>query len=183
MPGAKLYVALLRGVNVGGKNKLPMKDLVSICGAAGCVNVSSYIQSGNVIFSAAPKEAARLPALISAQIEKRFGHKPPLILRTKEQLEEAFHNNPFIKMGAPEETLHVMFLANEPTPASVASLDAQRSPPDTFIARGQEIYLRLPNGAGVSKLTNAYFDSKLTTISTVRNWRTVAKLLELMKIP
>jgi len=180
MPAHKTYVALLRAINVGGKNKLPMKDLVQICEAAGCLKVSSYIQSGNVIFSASPKDAARLPTLITAQIEKQFGHKPPVILRTKDQLDDVFRNNPFLKTGAPEELLHVMFLANMPAPAAVEKLDPHRSPPDTFIVRGQEIYLNVPNGGGNTKLTNAYFDSKLATISTVRNWRTVGKLLELM---
>ena len=179
MPGAKTYIALLRGINVGGKNLLPMKDLVAMCEEAGCLKVRSYIQSGNVIFSASASDAARLPAVVAAKIEKQFGHKPPIILRTTEQLEDVFRNNPFLKQGAPEEMLHVMFLAGVPAPAAIGSLDAHRSPPDTFIVRGQEIYLNLPNGAGRSKLTNAYFDSKLATVSTGRNWRTVAKLLEL----
>jgi uncharacterized protein (DUF1697 family) len=178
MPGAKTYIALLRGINVGGKNLLPMKDLVAMCEGAGCLKVRSYIQSGNVIFSASG-DAARLPTLISAKIEKQFGHKPPIILRTTEQLEDVFRNNPFLKKGTPEEMLHVMFLASVPAAAAIASLDVHRSPPDTFIVRGQEIYLSLPNGAGRSRLTNAYFDSKLATVSTGRNWRTVAKLLEL----
>jgi len=180
MPGTKTYVALLRGVNVGGKNMLPMKDLVEMFGAAECVNVRSYIQSGNVIFRAVPSVAPRLPAIIAAQIEKRFGHKPPVILRTNEQFDVVYRNNPFLKMGAPEDSLHVMFLAHQPAPSVITALDPDRSPPDTFVVRGQEIYLRLPNGAAKSKLTNAYFDSKLATISTIRNWRTVAKLLELM---
>jgi len=102
-------------------------------------------------------------------------------LRTAEQIETVFATNPFLKMGAPEETLHVMFLADVPAPGAVKALDPDRSPPDTFLVQGQEIYLRMPNGMGETKLTNAYFDSKLATISTARNWRTVGKLLELMR--
>ncbi|HME08844.1 MAG TPA: DUF1697 domain-containing protein [Bryobacteraceae bacterium] len=177
----KTYVALLRAINVGGKNKLPMTDLVEIFSDAGCVNVRSYIQSGNVIFSASPRCAARLPVLIPTRVGERFGHKPPIILRTAEQIETVFATNPFLKMGAPEETLHVMFLADVPAPGAVKALDPDRSPPDTFLVQGQEIYLRMPNGMGETKLTNAYFDSKLATISTARNWRTVGKLLELMR--
>lgn len=177
----KIYIALLRGVNVGGKNLLPMKDLVKMFETCECVSVRSYIQSGNVIFSAGPKVAARLPSLITTQIEKRFGHKPPVILRTLEQLDDVYSSNPFLATGAPEEMLNVMFLAHQPDAEAVSALDPDRSPPDTFTVRGQEIYLRLPNGFGNSKLTNAYFDSKLKTISTVRNWRTVGKLLELMR--
>jgi len=177
----KTYVALLRAINVGGKNKLPMTDLVEIFSDAGCVNVRSYIQSGNVIFGASPRCAARLPVLIPTRVGERFGHKPPIILRTAEQIETVLATNPFLKMGAPEETLHVMFLADVPAPGAVKALDPDRSPPDTFLVQGQEIYLRMPNGMGETKLTNAYFDSKLATISTARNWRTVGKLLELMR--
>jgi uncharacterized protein (DUF1697 family) len=179
MPG--VYVALLRGVNVGGKNKLPMKDLIEVFVEAGCDNVRTYIQSGNVVFSASAKLAARLPGLAAAQIAKRFGYKTPVVLRTSEQLSDVIRKNPFLKLGAAEETLHVLFLADMPGSGRVDALDPDRSPPDTFLVRGQEVYLQLPNGAARSKLTNAYFDSKLVTTSTGRNWRTVNKLLELTK--
>ncbi len=174
------YLALLRGINVGGKNKLPMKDLVEIFTAAGCADVRTYIQSGNVLFRASPGSLAQLPNLIVTRITDRFGYRTPVILRTVEQLRDVISNNPFRKAGAPEDSLHVMFLANAPSSRSVENLDPDRSPPDTFLVRGQEIYLQLPNGAGNSKLTNSYFDSKLSTTSTSRNWRTVTKLLELM---
>jgi uncharacterized protein (DUF1697 family) len=173
------YVALLRAVNVGGNNKLPMKDLVEMFVDAGCTNVRTYIQSGNVLFSAAPRLAAQLPATISAEIAKRFGYKTPVILRTPEQLREVIRRNPFLKAGAAEETLHIMFLAGTPKPSDIDRLDPARSAPDEFIVLGQEIYLRLPNGMGRTKLLNSYFDSKLATTSTARNWRTVLKLLEL----
>ena len=181
MPEVKIYVAFLRGINVGGKNLLPMKELVALCSDAGCLQVRSYIQSGNVILRASPGLAARLPGVIGAQIEKRFGHKPPLVLRTQEQLAHVFANNPFLETGSPQEMLHVMFLADAPTPAAVNALDPNRSPPDTYIVSGPHIYLRLPNGMGKSKLTNAFFDSKLATVSTARNWRTIGNLLELMQ--
>jgi len=76
--------------------------------------------------------------------------------------------------------LHVLFLAETPSDSAAANLDENRSPPDKFAAVGQDVYLYLPNGAGKTKLTNAYFDSKLLTVSTGRNWRTVNKLLEMM---
>jgi len=175
------FVALLRGINVGGKNKLPMKDLTAMFVEAGCRNVRTYIQSGNVVFETAAGAAARLPGTIENRIEKQFGFRPPVILRTAKQLRAVVDNNPFLKAGAAPETLHVMFLADKPTKARVETLDPHRSPPDEFIVQGQEIYLRLPNGAGNSKLTNAYFDSKLATISTSRNWRTVNTLLGMME--
>jgi len=172
------WVALLRGINVGGKNKLPMKDLTAMFVDAGCGNVRNYIQSGNVVFETAP---ARLCEVIQERIEKQFGFRAPVILRNAKQLRAVVAGNPLLKAGAAPETLHVMFLADRPSQGRVDSLDPHRSPPDEFIVQGQEIYLRLPNGAGNSKLTNAYFDSKLATISTSRNWRTVNTLLEMME--
>jgi len=175
------YLALLRGINVGGKNKLPMKDLTEMFVAAGCDNVRSYIQSGNVIFRAAPRVSSQVAGLITAQIATCFGYRTPVVLRTTKQLEDVICHNPFLKVGAAEATLHVLFLADLPDPRRVDGLDPDRSPPDAFIVRGQEVYLQLPNGVARTKLTNDYFDSKLATTSTGRNWRTVMKLLELMK--
>jgi uncharacterized protein (DUF1697 family) len=171
------FVALLRGINVGGKNKLPMKDLTAMFVEAGCGHVRNYIQSGNVVFETAPD---RLCEVIQQSIEKQFGFRVPVILRNAKQLRAVVAGNPFLKAGAAPETLHVMFLADKPSKAHVDTLDPHRSPPDEFIVQGQEIFLRLPKGAGNSKLTNAYFDSKLATIGTSRNWRTVNTLLEMM---
>jgi uncharacterized protein (DUF1697 family) len=175
------YVALLRGINLGGKNKLAMPAFSQMFAAAGCGMVKTYIQSGNVLFRATPKIAARLPVLIPAEIERAFGLRVPLLLRNAEQLQQVVQGNPFLKAGAPEDTLHVLFLAGAPAASDLARLDQERSPPDEFTVAGQEIYLRLPNGAGRTKLTNAYFDSKLATMSTGRNWRTVTTLLALLQ--
>jgi uncharacterized protein (DUF1697 family) len=172
-------VALLRGVNVGGKNMLPMKDLTCLFEDAGCAGVRTYIQSGNVIFSGSQAKAEKLPGRIAKAIEDRFGYRTPVVLRRAEELGETIRNNPFLHAGAAENFLHVMFLASEPDPGAIAALDPDRSPPDAFVVRGREIYLQCPNGAGSTKLTNAWFDSRLSTISTGRNWRTVLKLYEL----
>jgi uncharacterized protein (DUF1697 family) len=174
------HLALLRGINLGGKNKLLMKDLIEMFVKAGCTDVRTYIQSGNVVFNAAPGVAERLPGLITAHIAKSLGYRTPVVLRTAEQLGDVVRKNPFLEMGAAEETLHVMFLADLPSARGVEGLDPNRSVPDAFIVRGQEVYLQLPNGVARSKLTNDYFDSKLVTTSTARNWRTVIKLLGLM---
>ena len=173
------YVALLRGINLGSKNKLPMKELAEFFAEAGCGNVVTYVQSGNIVFSATTRLAAQLPELIITEIGNHFGHRPPIILRTAKQLADVISNNPFLQVGASEETLHVLFLADSPGAREIANLDPNRSPPDTFTVSGQEIYLRLPNGVAKSKLTNDYFDGMLRTISTGRNWRTVKKLFEL----
>jgi uncharacterized protein (DUF1697 family) len=172
-------VALLRGVNVGGKNLLPMKHLASLFEEAGCTGVRTYIQSGNVLCKASQAKSGRLAGLIAKGIEDRFGHRVPVLLRTVEELGATIGNNPFLQAGAPENWLHVLFLASQPDASRVAALDPDRSPPDAYAVRGREIYLQCPNGVGNTRLTNAYFDSKLATIGTGRNWRTVLKLFEL----
>jgi len=101
-------------------------------------------------------------------------------LRTAAEIVAVIRGNPFLKAGVAEEMLHVCFLADQPTKDLVAALDAGRSPPDKFVVVGREIYMHLVNGGGQTKLTNAYFDSKLKTVSTVRNWRTVLKLAEML---
>lgn len=187
------YVAFMRGINVGGKNKLPMRDLVAMFTEAGCTDVRTYIQSGNVVFSAPPEStkrragrgsasadwAPRFGELTSAEIMARFRLKVPLVLRTADELRRVAKGNPFLKSGADEDSLHVAFLGNLPGAKVVASLDHNRSPGDSFEVRGREVYLHLPNGVARTKLTNAYFDSKLATVSTMRNWRTVLKLIEM----
>lgn len=173
------YVALLRGINVGGKNKLPMAELVALFEAAGCGAVRTYIQSGNVIFEADPAHAARIPALIVEAVAVRFGYRVPVVLRSAAELAAVAGDNPFLQAGADPARLHVAFLADLPAPARVAGLDGERSPPDAFQVRGREIYLHCPNSMARTRLTNAWFDAQLATVSTVRNWNTVLKLVEL----
>jgi len=181
MADRNTYVALLRGINVGGKHPLPMKELAAIFVEAKCCEVRTYIQSGNVIFAATCDAAQRLPATIGKKIETRFGFTAPVILRSRDELTQVIRENPFLKFGLPENTLHTYFLADLPAAAAVKSLDPSRSPPDEFVVLGRHIYLRTPNGMGRTKLTSTYFDTKLSTIATARNWATVKKLLEMMQ--
>jgi len=174
-----MHIALLRGINVGGHNKLLKKDLVSIFIDAGCTRVSTYIQSGNIVYQAEPALARRIPTVIAESIRQRCGFDVPVVTRTVEELRRVVAANPFLRHGVEEKMLHVAFLADLPGEDAVASLDPHRSPPDEFMVQGREIYLWSPQGSARSKLTNAYFDSKLATISTVRNWRTTLKLLEM----
>jgi uncharacterized protein (DUF1697 family) len=175
------HLALLRGVNVGGRHLLPMKDLAEIFVGAGCTDVRTYIQSGNVLFGAPPPTLKRLPRLIEARLAERFGHSPPVILRTAEELARTLRSNPFLRAGKPLKTLHVYFLADLPQGPAVKALDPHRSPPDAFCVSDREVYLYLPNGMARTKLTNAYFDSKLSTTCTARNWATVRTLFEMMQ--
>jgi uncharacterized protein (DUF1697 family) len=174
---ASRHVALLRGINVGGKNMLPMKVLAEMFATFGCTDVATYIQSGNVVFCAGDKIAAGLNAVITKQVEKQFGLKVPVVIRSAAELDAVIRGNPF---GSAEEMLHVLFLADRPRADLVAGLDPVRSAPDEYVVKGRDIYAKLVTGAAKTKLTNAYFDSKLKTVSTMRNWRTVLKLAEMM---
>lgn len=175
------HVALLRGVNVGGKNRLPMKALVAMFCDSGCRDVRTYIQSGNVLFKADTALVHRVPALVTKAISARFGFNVPIVTRTVAELADVASSNPFLKHGADPKTLHVAFLLDRPSKSSVSEPEPDRSPPDEFAVRGREIYLRCPNGVARSKLTAQYFDSRLNTTSTARNWRTVMRLLELAR--
>lgn len=180
--GARLgsYVALLRGINVGGKNRLPMRDLAARVEDVGGTDVRTYIQSGNVAFRASRAAARRFCAALARAIGAEHGLEVPVVLRTADELHAVFDANPFAAADADPKSLHVAFLADEPGADAVASLDPQRSPGDSFAVRGREVYLHLLGGVAKTKLSNAWLDAQLGTVSTVRNWRTVGKLLELV---
>jgi uncharacterized protein (DUF1697 family) len=173
---AGVRVALLRGVNVGGANKLSMADLRAAFEKAGCVDVETVIPSGNVVFAASHATARDAPRVVAELIRGRFGVTTAIVVRSAAAMREIAESNPFIRAGADPAELHVMCLSSRPNAADVAALDPRRSPPDEFILRGSEIYLRLPNGVARSRLTNAYFDKALRTIGTARNWRTIVRL-------
>ena len=174
------HVALLRGINVGGKNTLPMKALVTLFNDAGCTETRTYIQSGNVIFAAPPALARRIPDMVAKEIKTRFGYQVPVVRRTAKELHTIAHANPYLRRGTDSKLLHVAFLADRPTASRVARLDPRRSVPDECEVVGRDIYLHCPKGMARTKLTNAYFDATLATTSTIRSWATVLKLSELV---
>lgn len=180
MTAGSLHVALMRGINVAGRNTLPMQDLAAIFAAAGCTDVRTYIQSGNVVYRASAANAKHVPALVTTAIAAQFGYKVPLVVRTAAEFTSVLAANPFLKRSTDLKILHVAFLAAVPTAAQSAALDPKRSPPDRFVLVGRDLYLHLPNGAGGSKLTNDYLDRTLGTVSTVRNWNTVQKIAALL---
>ena len=180
--GEQRYVALLRGVNVGGRNKLPMADLRDIFAEAGCAAVQTYIQSGNVVFEATQDLAERVPEIVTLVIRRRFDIETAVIVRSREELRQVADSNPFDTSGDPR-LLHVAFLQDTPGAESVTRLDPDRSPPDAFAVRGRNVYLHYPNGVARSKLTNEYLAAQLQTVSTTRNWRTVLTLLEMVDAP
>ncbi len=171
------HVALLRGINLGGKNAVPMAELRRYAEAAGGVNVRTYLQSGNLVFTA--QHAEPIAAAITAQIEENLGLTIPVVLLTAAELRDIAAANPYLDEGVPEKELHLILLSETPAPDRVANLDPDRSPPDRFTVAGRAIYHCAPSGLARSKLTNAYFDRTLGVFSTSRNWRTIGSILAL----
>lgn len=170
-------IALLKALNVGGNNIVPMKDLAKLFEAAGALEVRTYIASGNVLFEPKGKATARAVAdKVKVSLQKKFGIVSPIALRTAEELAAAFEANPFAKFD--RKTRHIGFFEDVPA-QSVSELDPQRSPPDQFRVIGREVHLLFPNGGGRTKLTTDFFEKKAMTALTVRNLNTVEKLIEL----
>jgi uncharacterized protein (DUF1697 family) len=176
--GAVEWVALLRGVNVGGRHRLPMEDLATFFQDAGCRDVRTVIQSGNVLFRATAAVARAAPERVAARVEQAFGHRPSMVLRTARELAMVLAGNPFLAEGAEEDLLHVVFLAGKPAVAAVRALDPARSLGDRFAVRGREVFLYLPRGVSGTKITADYLDRTLGTMGTWRNWRSVRRMTE-----
>jgi uncharacterized protein (DUF1697 family) len=158
-----------------------MAALKAIFEAAGAARVETLIQSGNVIFEAREDAAVSIGSEVGAAIFRKFGFGAPIVLRTASQWRSLIAENPFVARGEDPKLLHALCLSAAPSEGRLAKLDPARSPPDSFAARGDTIYLHLPNGVARTKLTNAWFDSTLGVVSTMRNWPTVLKLAALLE--
>lgn len=174
------HLALLRGVNVGGKNRLPMADLRDRFVEAGASDVRTYIQSGNVWFSAEPDQAETVARRVHAALVAR-GLETPVIVRDREAWLRLIAGNPFPE--AEPTQLHAVLLADVPPPDVLKRLDPDRSPPDRIVARGDVVYLHTPNGVARTRYTHDWLDRTLATVSTARNWKTVRALADLLEAP
>jgi uncharacterized protein (DUF1697 family) len=172
------WIVLLRGVNVGGANRLAMADLRALVDSLGHTAVSTYIQSGNIVLTSARSDRRALAAEICAGIEQMHGLSVSAVLRTPEELRAALAANPFTT--EPEATkVLITFLSDVPAPEQLAKLEGDRFVPDRFQLLGSEIYLHYPTGAGRSKMTLEYFEKRLVVRGTARNLNTVSKLIQL----
>jgi uncharacterized protein (DUF1697 family) len=173
------HVALLRGINVGGNNKIPMAALSAMFTALGHTEVRTYIQSGNVIFR--PRLRSPVGTGLDLELEQAIleTFKLPIrvVTRTGDELREVLAHNPF--PAAEPERLMVVLLRDVPGPDAIARLDPDRSPPDRFVVRGREIYAYCPNTFAKTKLTLDWFERRLGTVGTARNWRTIGVLAEM----
>jgi uncharacterized protein (DUF1697 family) len=171
------HVVLLRGINVGGRAKLPMAALREICESIGCTSVETYVQSGNAVVETS-LPAARLPDTLEDAIEKQMGFRPRVVVRRHADLVRVLKNNPY--PDTEDRFLHVGFLSDKPTKQALAGIDGLDLEPEGFTVAGKEIYLNYVEGAGRSKkLGKVPFEKRLGVAMTARNLRTVAKLAEM----
>jgi len=174
-------VALLRGINVGGRNSIAMTDLRGIFEDLGHRDVETYLQSGNVVFRATGAPTV-LAATIAGRITAELGLDVPVVVRTGAELQKVVATNPFLADGVDPATLHVVFTVGRAPSAALGDLEPERFSPDRFVHRGREVYLHCPNGYGRTKLTNAFFEARLgpaAGTTTTRNWKTVTRLAEM----
>jgi uncharacterized protein (DUF1697 family) len=172
----KTYIALFRGINVGGSHMLPMKELKLLLEKNGCVDVRTYIQSGNVIFRSAMSDADRLATQVTAAVSDSHGFEPRILVLTRGELESAAAGNPFPEADENPKSVHLFFLAERPKKPDLKPLEALKAKSERFALKGKVLYLHTPDGFGRSKLA-ARAERALGVDATARNWHTVTTLL------
>lgn len=175
----KRYVAILRGINVGGKHKVKMEDLRGLLNNLGLNDVQTYIQSGNIIFNSSKSSIPSLIESIEKCLYSYYQFRIPCLVLSANEVAEALNNNPFLKDQQDITKLHCTFLREVPGEINIASIDVSQFEPDSFQIIGKIVYVHCPNGYGRTKLTNTFFEKKLKVEATTRNWKTTLKLHEL----
>jgi uncharacterized protein (DUF1697 family) len=175
------FLALFRGINVGGNHKVKMDELKAVHEALGLTDILPYIQSGNVVFKSDDKDEAQLQQLIEDSFATKFGFHSNVIIRTSAELNEIIERNPFQNQSDKESKwIVVIFLATFPDPTAQEALLKAYAGPEEIHFRGKEMHIYYPDGMGRSKLSHSFIEKKLKTSGTARNWNTVLKLQELL---
>lgn len=175
------YVALIRGINVGGHKKIKMADLRDCCASLGLGEMSTYIQSGNVVFSSDDDREEVRQRLIRG-IDDAFGFDVAVFLRTAAELQVIVDRDPFPRESADEPSkVGVLFLSAATTQAAVDEALSEYAGPEVVRAAGSELYIYFPDGMGRSKLNIAKLEKQLGVDATARNWNSVTKLLALVQ--
>jgi uncharacterized protein (DUF1697 family) len=175
-----VLISMLRGVNVGGHNKISMDALRTLYESLGLRDAQTYVQSGNVVFRAEERDLVRLGKRIESAIESSFGFRPDVIVRTASELRDAIRRNPFAtRRGIDPSKLLVTFLARDPGAEARSKVLGIKTDPEEVHLDGREVYIYFPNGMGRTKLSWVSMAEKLKTSGTGRNWNTVRKLLEM----
>ena len=177
-----VVISLLRGVNLGSHNRIKMDTLRTLYESLKLRHVQTYVQSGNVVFTTGDKDLVALAKRIENGIERTFGFRPVVILRTTSELRAVVTGNPFVtREGIHPSRLLVMFLANDPGQEAREKVLTIKTDPEELRMAGREIFIHYPNGMGRSKLSWIALEKVMKTSGTGRNWNSVTKLLEIAK--
>jgi uncharacterized protein (DUF1697 family) len=178
--GKSIYIALLRGINLGGHKTVKMDQLRKGFEELGFEDVKTYIQSGNVVFRAPMQISENLAKRIEEKVIHQFGFSVPVVVKTAEEIGEVITSNPLVKLkGIDPAKLHVTFLSSAPEKSALKILNAMATAPDRFRCSGEAVYLYCPNGYHGTKLTNNVLEKMLKVGATTRNWKTVKQLYEM----
>ncbi|HTR80917.1 MAG TPA: DUF1697 domain-containing protein [Bacteroidota bacterium] len=177
-----IWIALLRGINVSGQKIIRMEELRKVFESLHYKHVTTYVQSGNVVFTAVGTMPEQLRKSIERKILKVFGFEVPVIVKKLSEIEAVIKRNPFAKVRLKgREMIYVTFLAEEPSKATKEELEGVVDPLDEIRISHAEIYLLCRKGYATTRFSNAFIEKKLGTIGTTRNWTTVNTLLDLGK--
>lgn len=173
------YVALLRSINVGGGRRITMNDLRGLFTDLGHSDVTSYVQSGNVVFRSTGTDPVALGAAIEESIGTELGLDVAVLIRTAAEMKAIAKKNPFSDRDENPKALHVTFLEDPPSKQAVAGVPDRTRGIDEWKTVGREVFLWLPKGYADTKLQNSFFEKQLGTRATTRNWKTVLQLNEM----
>ncbi len=176
-------VAILRGINVGGKRKILMKDLKLLFEKIRFTDVTTYIQSGNVIFNPSDNLSDfEISMEVQKAISDKYGFDVPVIIRSINELKQTIKRNPFLKNTENDfKQLHLTFLSEIPQPENIRNAEISNSGADQFVVDKNNVFVFCEGKYHQSKLTNNFFENKLKVKATTRNWKTVVKIIELGK--
>lgn len=176
------YISILRGINVSGQKLIKMDALRKSYENLRFHNVTTYVQSGNIIFAGNDIELNKLEQKISRQIEKDFGFEVPVIVLTIDKLKQVIDNNPFLKDPGKDQIFsHVTFLSSKPEHYDHKIIEDKKQNGEEIIFSDNAVYLYCPNGYGRTKLTNNFLEAKLKVGATTRNWKTTNELFKIAK--
>jgi uncharacterized protein (DUF1697 family) len=173
------HIALLRGINVGGHNKVPMADLRRVLEEAGFEDVKTYVQSGNVALTAAERSPAKVARQVERAIQEAFGFDVAVVVRSRDEIGALVAEDPLGELATNPAYRVVVFLAAKLDRSRLADIDPDEFAPEAFALRDYEIVMWAPNGQRDSKLVKTLTERRTGVVGTARNWRTVEKLLDL----
>ncbi|WKN30731.1 DUF1697 domain-containing protein [Porifericola rhodea] len=171
-----IYIAYLRGINVGGHRKIKMQELKALLNRQGFHELNTYIQSGNLVFYHADKSAGELQTDLETLILQHFGFEVKVLLLSKDEIDHILSSNPYLQDDTDINKLYVSMLDQVPTSEALEHLQSYSFPGDEFTVLGKTIFLYCGNGYGKTKLSNDFFEKKLKQSATTRNWKTMLKM-------